>query len=121
MLINLLLINLIVVFVIDISGFFHSVLQAVWHYTFKHKPFPDNLEWKNISFFLHPLDCSLCTTLWLSIIYIFTALQVGLIWGIFLASMNAFVTPITKDILLRVRDILTKIINLVYWVLKLDR
>lgn len=120
MLIDLLFLNLILVFIIDISGFFKSALEAVWRYTFKNKPFPEGLEWGHISFFLHPLDCSLCLTFWLSAIYAIGWLQVGLITGIFLASISAFLTPITKDIMLMSKDILTKIINVLYKALKLD-
>lgn len=120
LILEMLMITTLITFVIDISGFFDAALNAIWKTAFKNRKQPDTLEWKNISFFLHPLECSTCGSWWLLLLFLILTHNLTIL-NVFIAGMMAFLTPIIKDLLIMVKDIFTKIINLVYKLLKLDR
>lgn len=92
--IELLIIQLFVVFVIDLSGIIEEMekIIAKWLKVTKvHIP--------------KPFSCSLCTTFWLSIIYIlctghFTIPYIGF------CALMAYLTPAAYNILIALKDIL---------------
>ena len=93
---NLLLIQLIIVFIIDISGFVDDGIQP-----FFRKHFHGTLKTK-------PFLCSLCLTTWIGLFYI-------LIQGCFTIPMIAYVfllaylTPISYNLLITIKEALIKI------------
>lgn len=103
---NLLLITLILVYVIDITGFVDTVKHWIWKWVFKGK----NKEYRDFDF--RPFSCSLCSSWWAGIIYLcFT----GFTWEMvaYVACLS-YLTPVFKDALLFVKDLLIKIINDLY-------
>lgn len=105
--INLFLLTCIIVFVIDLSGFVDEMVKRLYYKYIKvgdyHTLIPK----------LKPLTCSLCLSFWAGIIYLiitsqFTVLMVGYV------CLLAFLTPIIGDVLVMIKDVLNKIINLIY-------
>lgn len=99
--INILMIGLIMVFALDVSGFWNEITSIIsgWLTNGQIK--------KPIT--LKPFSCSLCMTFWLSLIYViimnsFSLPMVGYI------CLIAFLTPIFNDIMVFVRETLKTII-----------
>lgn len=63
MILELLLLTVIVCFVVDISGFIDTIKNLIWKWVFNGKR-----EYRE--FRLKPLDCSLCMSFWIGIIWI---------------------------------------------------
>ena len=105
--INLFILTCIIVFIIDLSGFVDEMVNRLYYKYIKvgdyHTLIPK----------LKPLTCSLCLTVWAGIIYLlitsqFTILMLGYV------CLLAFLTPIIGDILVMIKDVLNKIINIIY-------
>lgn len=101
--INLLLLQLIIVFIIDISGAVSSFKGLLSRWLTK-----GTINSKNYA--LKPLDCSLCMTWWVGLIALllthsFTLPMVAVVGGL------AMLTPVSADALRTIKDILTWIIN----------
>lgn len=102
MIFNILLIAIITVIVIDLSGFVQSLESGLskWlHIPSVHIP--------------RPFSCSLCSSFWLSIIYViiigkFTILNVAII------LLISYMTPIIKDTLIFLKDMASQIITILY-------
>lgn len=99
-LINLLLIQTILVFIVDLSGFIQDGIEPMLARWFKRPQVKLKKPWA----------CSLCLTTWIGLIYIF-------IQGCFTIPMIAYVlllaylTPVTYIILIDVKEALITIIN----------
>ena len=102
-LLNLLLIQLILVFIIDLSGAMTSLKSLISKWLTKGA-----MQSSNYS--LKPLDCSLCMTWWVELIYLLIVHSFTLPFIAFTALL-AFLTPVSKDALITGKDILTWIIN----------
>lgn len=103
--IDLLYITLILVFIIDISGFVDTVKRWVWKWVFK-----DRREYRDYD--LKPFDCSLCASWWAGLLYIIIT---GFSWEMLAyVAFLSFLTPVFKDILTLIKDIMIKIIDEVY-------
>lgn len=102
---NLLFIQLIFVFIIDISGFMDSLKSGISYILTKGKM-------KHSDYRIRPFDCSLCSVFWAGLIYLLCTHQ-------FTIPMIAFVcllagtTTITKDIYYTIMELVTKILNLI--------
>lgn len=105
--INLFLLTCIIVFIIDLSGFVDEMVKRLYYKYIKvgdyHTLIPK----------LKPLTCSLCLSFWAGIIYLlitsqFTILMIGYV------CLLSFLTPIIGDILIMIKDVINKIINLIY-------
>lgn len=100
MYLDLLLIHLIIVFILDISGFVEDGIQPFFIKHFKHR-----LKSK-------PWTCDICLTTWIGLIYI-------LIQGCFTIPMVAYVfllaylAPVSNNILIAIREALLKITNII--------
>lgn len=106
MLMKLVLIAFICVFIVDISGAIDSLKSGLkWIFT--------KGKMKGSDYRLKPFDCSLCTTFWVSILYL-------LITGTFTIKYLALVClictfcEIIKSAILLVEDTVKKIIQLIY-------
>jgi len=107
---NLFLICLILVFIVDISGFVDTVKRWIWRWVFDGKK-----EYRDFDF--RPWECSMCMSTWVGIIYI---LITGFSWGMLAyVMMLAFLTPVFKDALIFVKDLLIEIINELYYLFRL--
>ena len=86
-------ITVIVVIIVDISGFIDSIK------TFIGKVWGIN----NVS--LKPLECSLCMTFWVSMAYLLITNQLS-ITAIMVTLLISVMTPVIQDIIYLIRDIL---------------
>lgn len=98
--IELLLLTVIVCFVVDISGFIDTIKNLIWKWVFNGKR-----EYRD--FRLKPLDCSLCMTFW-----------VGLIWiGIFdFTLLNLVYVCLLAALSEQISNFIIIIKQLVHWV-----
>ena len=105
--INLFILTCIIVFVIDLSGFVDEMVKRLYYKYIKvgdyHSLIPK----------LKPLTCSLCLSFWVGLIYLlitsqFTIMMIGYV------CLLSFLTPIIGDILVMIKDVINKIINLIY-------
>lgn len=99
---NLLIIQLIIVFIIDISGFIDDGIEPALARFFNRK----KVKLKK------PFSCSLCMTTWIGLIYILIMGQFNIIM-IGYVFLLAFLTPIAYNFLLMIREALTKITNII--------
>lgn len=105
--INLFILTCIIVFIIDLSGFVDEMVKRLYYKYIKvgdyHTLIPK----------LKPLTCSLCLSFWVGLIYLlitsqFTITMLGYV------CLLAFLSPIIGDILVMIKDVINKIINLIY-------
>ena len=105
--INLFILTCIIVFIIDLSGFVDEMVKRLYYKYIKvgdyHTLIPK----------LKPFTCSLCMSFWVGLIYLlitsqFTITMIGYV------CLLAFLTPIIGDILVMLKDIINKVINLIY-------
>ena len=105
--INLFLLTCIIVFVVDLSGFVDEMVKRLYYKYIKvgdyHTLIPK----------LKPLTCSLCLSFWAGLIYLLITSQFNLLM-IGYVCLLSFLTPIIGDILIMIKDVLNKIINLIY-------
>lgn len=100
---NLIVIQLILVFITDISGFIEDGIEPLLGRIFKTKHF--RLKPK-------PFKCSMCQTTWIGLLYLlikgcFTIPMIGYV------LLLAFLTPIAYNLLLMVKEALTRITNII--------
>ena len=106
----LFLIALMVVYVYDITGFPQEMLKVVWRYAYKTRPFPDDLQWKDIHPLLKICECSLCATWWITLI---VSIACGW-WSLPIMAycmFLSFMTPVFKDVMVLVRDFIIEMVN----------
>ena len=99
--IDLFEITVIVVIIVDISGFIDSIKAFVGKV----------LGINNVS--LKPLDCSFCMNFWVSMVYLVIANELS-ITAVMVALLLSTMTPIIKDVIYLIRDLIGKIINKIY-------
>lgn len=100
------LIAVIVVLIVDISGFIDSLKSGLRYISTKGKmSSPD--------YSLKPLDCSLCCTFWTGLIYVIAIGEFSIWMLVWILLMSTF-TPVIKDMILFIRDLMIKIISRLY-------
>ena len=105
--INLFILTCIIVFIIDLSGFVDEMVKRVYYKYIKvgdyHTLIPK----------LKPFTCATCLSFWAGLIYLlitsqFTITMIGYV------CLLAFLSPIIGDILVMIKDVMNKVINLIY-------
>lgn len=104
--INLIFIQIIVVCIVDISGFIDSLKYGLSKLLTKGKV-------KTTNFNLMPLQCSLCMTFWSCLIYLIYVGQFTIPYICFILLLACF-SSITKEIIILMKDIIIFIINKIY-------
>ncbi len=99
--IDLFEITVIVVIIVDISGFIDSIKVFIGKV----------LGINNVS--LKPFDCSFCVNWWLSLAYLVITNKLS-ITAVMVTLLLSTMTPIVKDAIYLVRDLIGKIINKIY-------
>ena len=94
-------ITVIVVIIVDISGFIDSIKSLIGKV----------LGINNVK--LKPLDCSFCVNWWLSLAYLLITNELS-ITAVMVALLLSTMTPVIKDAIYLVRDLLGKIISKAY-------
>lgn len=98
---NILLIAIFVVCVTDISQFFNQMEEYL-------------AKWLNLKqVHIKLLECSLCQTWWLSLIYLICTNNITLINIVIAILISVFTTQI-KNVITLFQDIITKLINKMY-------
>jgi hypothetical protein len=100
MITNLILIQLIVVIIIDISGIVQSVENAIAR----------ALKLKSVS--IHLIECSFCINHWVGLLYLLLTGSLSLETYCFVLIL-CFLTSVTKELLWTVRDFFIYLIRLV--------
>lgn len=110
--INLLIITFIVVNLIDLSGFIGHVKRWIWRWVWgKKQPYNE--------FSLKPIDCSYCMSHHIGLLYLLISGKWTLLAYAYLCLLS-FLTPIIKDALILIKDILIKGIDIIYKTLHLQ-
>ena len=100
---KLLTICLVTVIIVDLSGFVESMKSLISKILTKK-----NIDTTN--FRLRPFDCSFCMTFWVCLIYTFVTNQFTLV-NLLIILLLAFFTGPIKDLLLLLKDLITKLTN----------
>lgn len=101
----LLLITIVVVNLIDLSGFITTLKHWIWRWLHGNKPYVD--------FDFRPFECSYCMTHWTGLLYLIIAGK----WSIALYAyllVLCYMTPVIKSIIELVRDFISSIIDGIY-------
>lgn len=101
--IDILMIAVIVVCIVDISGFtdsWKSALKKVFTKGMMSDPY----------YTLKPFDCSLCMTFWTGLAYMIVTHQVTLFMTAYLLIIS-IMTPVIKDVIILIRETFIKIIS----------
>lgn len=106
MFIDLILIQIIVVLIVDMSGFIDSFKSFISKILTKGR-----IETSNYS--LRPIDCSFCMNWWVGLVYLIISNHLSLGY-ITLVLILSFLTTSTKDILLYIKDLMSYLINRLY-------
>lgn len=110
--VNIILLAIIIVFIVDLSGSIEHLVKPIVKY-FLHIP-----PHKDIT--LPLIECSLCCTWWFNLIYIcivsiansFTFNQFLILVSVL--SLVSFLTPVIKDILVLIKDLIIRFIEVFY-------
>ena len=94
-------ITVIVVIIVDISGFIDSIKTLIGKV----------LHINNVN--LKPIDCSLCMTFWVCVAYLLITNELS-ITAVMVTLLLSTMTPIIKDAIYLIRDLIGKIINKIY-------
>ena len=86
-------ITVIVIIIVDISGFIDSIKNLIGKV----------LHINNVS--LKPLDCSFCVNWWLSLAYLLITNELS-ITAVMVTLLLSTMTPVVKDAIYLIRDIL---------------
>ena len=110
--INILLLATIIVFIVDLSGSIEHLVKPIVKHLL-HIP-----SHKDIT--LPLIECSLCCTWWCGLIYVcyvsianaFTFNQFLIL--VFVLSLVSFLTPTLKDLLVLIKDLIIRFIEVFY-------
>lgn len=108
---NLFIISVIWVLILDLSGFALTIDKTLYKIFYPKRPFREDAHFK-------PFDCSLCLTFWSSLIYLIVIHSLTLP-NIAFSLLFAWLTTTEKDIFIMVKDMVTKLIDLLYTLFKL--
>lgn len=97
-LLKLIEITVIVVIVIDISGFVDSIKEFIGRL----------LNIANVR--LKPLDCSFCLNFWVSMCYLIYANELSLT-TVMVSLLLSVMTPVISDMIYLMRDLIANLIN----------
>lgn len=99
--INILLIGLILVFALDVSGFYQEITSVIsgWMTNGKIKK----------PIMVKPFSCSLCMTFWTSLVYVIVLNQFSIPMLAYICLIS-YLTPVFNDIMVLVRELLKTLI-----------
>jgi hypothetical protein len=101
---DILLIAVIIVVIIDISGFIDSLKSGLKKVLTKGRM-------SDPYYSLKPLDCSFCMTWWTGLIWLLVTHNVTL-WMLAYLLLICVMTPVIKDVIILIRETMLKIIKL---------
>lgn len=95
------MIGVISSFVIDVSGFVDNIKYKLWKWLRKGE---------YVEYSLKPFDCSLCTTFWISLIYLIFIKELT-VFNLMYVCIISFNADLFGDIMITVKDVCIKIIR----------
>lgn len=101
---DILLIAVIIVVIIDISGFIDSLKSGLKKVLTKGRM-------SDPYYSLKPFDCSFCMTFWTGLIWLLVTHNVTL-WMLAYLLLICVMTPVIKDVIILIRETMLKIIKL---------
>lgn len=113
MILDLFYITLILVFIIDISGFTYSIRDVISKYY--SKKFKINIDPENIK--LPYITCSLCSVWWTGIIYLFVTHNITLC-GLALVAIYSALTSVIASFMQLILDLCNSIISKIYKIIQ---
>lgn len=108
---DLLFITIIIVFIVDLSGFSETLKEWLSGWL-------TNGRIITTKYHLRPFTCSLCLTFWTGLIYLLATGSLSIPY-ICLVCLLALIASTIKDILLLVKDLISKGIGSIYKYLNL--
>lgn len=103
---NLIMLTLIIVFIIDISGVIDNIKRLIWKWVFgKNKPYQE--------YSLKPIDCSLCMTFWIGLIFLICVGQFSIL-NILVVCLLASLTIQLGNLIMLVQDLFNWLITSLY-------
>lgn len=103
---NLFIISTIWVLILDLCGFALTIDKLLYKIFYKGRVFRDDAHFP-------PFDCSLCMTFWAGLAYLLIAHTLTIPYLAFLL-LFAWLTTTERDILIFIKDLITKVLNLLY-------
>lgn len=108
---NLFIISVIWVLILDLSGFALTIDKTFYKIFYPKRPYREDAHFK-------PFDCSLCMTWWSCFIYLILIHSLTLPYIAF-SLLFAWLTTTEKDILIFIKDLITKLLDILYNTFKL--
>ena len=105
-LLNLLIINLAVILIIDLSGFIPTLKRLISKILTKN-------NFNTTDFTLKPLDCSYCMTFWSLLVYLITIGQFTFVNLLIIILLTHF-TDVTRQLMILIKDLSIKLIDIIY-------
>ena len=102
---NLLIMQLVIVFILDLSGVMLSIKKFLWKLIYGKSTI--NLSYK---LSLKPFDCSLCSTWWYGIIWLLLVKEFNMI-NLGYVALLSYMTTFSKDLILTISELLNKLLN----------
>jgi len=99
--IKLLLLQIIMVFIVDLSGVMDVIKKKVWEVTYP------NRKYREFSF--KPFDCSLCSVWWTTLLYILFTGNLTLPY-IAVCALLSFTASTMSSLLQLIKDLLDRVI-----------
>ena len=108
---NLFIISVIWVLILDLCGFARTIDKLIYKIFYPNRPFREDAHFK-------PWSCSLCMCWWTSLIYLIVIHSLTLP-NIAILLLFAWLTTTERDILIFVKDLITKLLDILYNTFKL--
>ena len=101
--VDVILITLIVVCIVDVSGFIDTIKSLL-------KRIMTGGKMSGSDYSLKPIDCSLCMSFWTNLIYTIATGQFSL-WILAFILLCSVMTPVISDLIFTIRDLIRKLIG----------
>ena len=111
MILNLFIISVIWVLILDLCGFAHTIDKLLYRIFYKGRAYREDAHFP-------PFDCSMCMTWWSGLLYLLITGSLTLPYIAFLL-LFAWLTTIEKDILIFIKDLIIKLLDVLYNTLNL--
>ena len=108
---NLFIISIIWVLILDLSGFARTIDKTLYKIFYRGRPYREDAHFK-------PFDCSLCMSWWTGLLYLLITHTLS-IFNIAILLAFAWSTTMEKDIFILIKDLITKLLDLLYETFKL--
>jgi hypothetical protein len=106
---NILLIAIAIVIITDLSGVVDYIKRHLYHWMTGNYNYPETWDTPII----HLMSCSLCQTWWCGLIYLIVIGQVTFASIAYLLAI-AYLTTTIRDLIVLIKEVLTKIIDKIF-------